>query len=257
VTAQHNLGHPWVPLPDTGRGYLSVFYSDPLARWPVREATRRADNKSDPNIETLTYGLFSTCEPAMRNRIVADGAAMIFFLTTRRRGEGRVVAGYYHVGWYTQGARGAANRDYALAADVARFIDPIPVVDLPEPIRSVCAARFRTCKPLSASEVAALRQIVDGRVDRTEKYIEELQRIERYSKSRTGFSYPSWGRSEPFSWADASDYYYDPTRAPSSAPNSSKSRRWRCRDCEREINNAALLKKCPACGALDSLTPQI
>ena len=79
-----------------------MYYSEPLARWPVREITRPGDNKSDPNIETGTYGLFSTCEPGMRNRIVHDGAATIFFLTTRKRGEGRVLSGYYHVGWYTE-----------------------------------------------------------------------------------------------------------------------------------------------------------
>ncbi len=97
------LGDPWRELSDAGRGYLSVYFSEPLARWPVREITRPADNKSDPNIETGTYGLFSTCEPSMRNRIVNDGAATVFFLTTRRKHQGRVVSGYYHVGWYTEG----------------------------------------------------------------------------------------------------------------------------------------------------------
>ncbi len=101
-TTVRRLGAPWKAVNDKGLGYLSVYFSDPLARWPVREITRPGDNKSDPNIETGTYGLFSTCEPGMRNRIVHDGAATIFFMTTRKRGAGRVLAGYYQIGWFTE-----------------------------------------------------------------------------------------------------------------------------------------------------------
>jgi hypothetical protein len=115
-----------VPLTDSGRGYLSVYYSEPLARYPIREITRCADNKSDPNIETRTYGLFSTCEPQMRARIVFDGAGTLFFVTSHAD-KRRAVTGYYTIGWYTEGALGARNRDYALAASAIRLVDPLPI----------------------------------------------------------------------------------------------------------------------------------
>ena len=62
---------PWSPLrveqPSTG--YLSMYLADNISRLPVRHITRPRDNKSDPNIETGTYGLFSTCEHQMRSGI--------------------------------------------------------------------------------------------------------------------------------------------------------------------------------------------
>src|SRR5690349_12165 len=115
---------PWSLIKDNGTGYLSIYLNEPLARWPIREITRPGDNKSDPNIETGTYGLFSTCEPHMRRRIVLDGAATVFFMTSRR-GRGRLLTGYYHMKWFSEGGRGAENKDYALAADQVRFVDPI------------------------------------------------------------------------------------------------------------------------------------
>ena len=59
---------PWTALEvnTPATGYLSVYLSEDLSRLPIRAITRPYDNKSDPNIETGTYGLFSTCERAMR-----------------------------------------------------------------------------------------------------------------------------------------------------------------------------------------------
>lgn len=244
-----------MPLDDRGSGYLSVYFSEPLARWPVREITRPRDNKSDPNIETGTYGLFSTCEPGMRNRIVQDGAATVFFLTTRTRGAGRVVSGYYHAGWYTEGTQGALNRDYALAADSLRFVDPIRVRDLPDALGTICSSPFRTMKPIDAATVDSLRSLCDSRPDRTNQYIAEVARIERFAKARSGYAYPSWGREGGFTWADAPGYYYQSDAAVSRIPNSSKSQRWRCHDCGYVIRNSALLKRCPLCGEMGTLAP--
>lgn len=248
------LGRPWRPLADGGRGYLSVYYSDPLARWPVREITRPGDNKSDPNIETGTYGLFSTCEPGMRNRIVHDGAATIFFLTTRKRGEGRVLAGYYHVGWYTEGTQGAINRDYALAASSMRFIDPIAVRELSEPLAGFCSAQFRAMRPIDAEATHALRELCDQQPDETANYVDEIKRIERFARARSGYSYPSWGREDGFTWEDASEYYQTDADL-SRVPNSSKSRKWRCRECDYVIRSGALLKRCPLCKKMATLEP--
>ena len=248
------LGDPWRELPGSGRGYLSVYFSEPLARWPVREITRPADNKSDPNVETGTYGLFSTCEPSMRNRIVHDGAATIFFLTTRKAHQGRVVSGYYHVGWYTEGTQGAVNRDYALAAQSMRFIDPILASDLPEPLAEICSAQFRTMKPIDSETVTALRRICDERPDRTVDYLGEVERVETFARARSGYAYPSWGREGGFSWDDAADYYQTDAEL-SKVPNSSKNRKWRCRECGYLIKSGALLKKCPLCKQMATLAP--
>lgn len=248
-------GEPWRPLQDDGRGYLSVYLSDPLARWPVRDVTRKADNKSDPNIETLTYGLFSTCEPKMRRRIVEDGASTLFFLTTHRP-PGRALTGYYHLGWYTEGARGAKNNDYALAADIIRFVEPIPVSDLSGPMGDACRAKFRTYKPIGPELVGALRALVDGKEEITVRYLDELSRMEAFSRGRTGYAYPSWGRKNGFSWDDAPIFYYQAASDQPSVPNSSSSGRWRCLGCDHVIESRPLLKQCPVCSAMTTLRPE-
>ncbi len=245
---------PWVALRDNGGGYLSYYYSDPLARYPVRELTRPADNKSDPNIETLTYGLFSTCEPKMRNRVVVDGAATLLFVT--RRGGRRTLAGYYHLGWYTEGALGADQRDWALAADTARFVDPIPLAELADAVRA-CARTFRTYLRLDPQDVARLRAEVDSRPDRTDGYLRELARVEQFAIRRTGYAYPSWGRDRGFGWDAASDFFRRAGNLTTAAPNSSRTGRWRCSACAAVVPNGALLKQCPACRAVGTLTPDV
>ena len=128
----------WTPLGDAsgGAGYLSVYRSDPLARYPIRHVTKKADNKSDPNIETGTYGLFSTCERPMRRKIVREGRPHLFFVTSHGRSS-RALTGYYELGWFAESTGGAATGDYALAATKIRFIEPIPLDVLPEPVRNV------------------------------------------------------------------------------------------------------------------------
>jgi hypothetical protein len=247
-------GPPWRALTDAGRGYLSVYYSDPIARYPVRELTRRLDNKCDPNIETLTFGLFSTCEPHMRNRIVADGAATLFFVT-KHRGRPRAVTGYYKIGWYTEGVRGAENRDWALAASSARFVDPIPVALVVEKVPA-CGGWFRTQKRLDPAATTTLKRLIDRRADRTDGYLRELARVERFASARTGYAYPSWGRQIGFSWNDAPAFLRK-TQDAVDAPNTSPTGRWACTRCRMVIPNAALLKQCPACQAMGTLVPDI
>jgi hypothetical protein len=248
---------PWLPLKDTGRGYLSVYFSDEMARWPVRRLTKPGDNKSDPNIETGTYGLFSTCEPPMRNRIVKDGAASIFFVATPKRNEGRVLAGYYHVGWYTEGTQGAINADYALAASCMRFIDPIRLSDLPPTLAEFCAKPFRQMRPAPAETTADLRAVIDSKEDRTQDYIAEIRRIERFARDNSdgGYAYPSWGRTEGFDWNDADTYYRQEGQL-SKVRNSSPTDKWRCRECSAVVENSALLKRCPSCGKTATLAPE-
>ena len=249
-------GEPWQPLTDQGSGYLSYYYSEPLARWPVRQITRPGDNKSDPNIETGTYGLFSTCEPHMRNRIVAGRPRHCLLRDApSQSSRPRVLTGYYHVGWFTEGAFGAVNNDYALAASTMRFFSPVSADDLPPALAEAVGARFRTYRRLDAVLTGALKTFCDAQPDRTTRYVEEVRRIERFAHARSGFAYPSWARDGGFSWADAAGYYPDNTSSPAKVPNSSKSSRWRCSECDYVIRSGALLKRCPLCKANSTLKP--
>ena len=244
-----------MPLTDKGSGYLSVYLNDPLARWPVREISKPADNKSDPNIETASYGLFSTCEPSMRKAIVANGSSSIFFMTTRDRV--RWLTGYYHIGWYAPGVRGESRGDYALAASAIRFVEPIDPASLGEPARTALLVRFRTQKPIDAEVVTQLRTEIDSRESRTEDYIAEVARLEQFSREHSGFAYPSWGRQDGFSWQDASTYLPTEISTAVDSPNSSPTGRWRCANCQRIVANKALLKRCPACGETGTLAPEL
>src|SRR5437867_9824995 len=94
---------PWISFePKEGSGAaLSYYYSDQNSSIPVREVTRADDNKADPNLETMTYGLFTTCQRTMRAGIVARGVNDIFFCT--RRNDMRVLTGFYRIGWFCKG----------------------------------------------------------------------------------------------------------------------------------------------------------
>ena len=51
-------------------GFLSFYLRDELSALAVRGVTLPGNNKSDPNLETGTYGLFSICCQSMRAGIV-------------------------------------------------------------------------------------------------------------------------------------------------------------------------------------------
>jgi hypothetical protein len=189
----------------------------------------------------------------MRNRIIQGRRATILFVTSHA-GRPRAIAGYYRIGWYAEGTRGAARKDWALAAATSRWIDPIPLAEAAEAVPTA-AGWFRTCKPLEPAPAAALVALVDQRDDLTDRYLTELRRVEQFARHRTGFAYPSWGRTSGFTWADAADYHHSPGAA--DAPNSSPTNQWACRECSRIIRNAALLKVCPACRAAGSLEPHV
>src|SRR6266849_674173 len=114
---------PWlelVPTDDAGEGVLSFYYSEDEAAVPIRAIMLPNNNKSDPNIETATYGLFSTCSQRTRAGIVERGTRYMFFVT--QRGGCRMLTGYYRLRWYTPG--NLPGRDFAVAADHVHFIDP-------------------------------------------------------------------------------------------------------------------------------------
>ncbi len=249
---------PWIALhgPAPHRGYLSFYISDDLSDVAVRAVTLPDNNKSDPNLETGTYGLFSTCERQMRAGVVNNRSPYLFFVT-RYRGR-RVLTGYYRIAWYCDGPLSSSGADYALAADRLRFIQPpIPLDELAGGLREHAIRRFRTSLRTNADQTQQLVELLEGRPDETDAYLKETDRLERFNRYHTGFR--CWRRTEPFGWNAARSYLCpDPslqwtTTEPVS--NNSPTNLWHCRACGDTIHNKALLKACPACDALGSLQP--
>jgi hypothetical protein len=183
---------------------------------PVRQVGRKLDNKSDPNVETGTYGLFSTCERGMRARVVRDGMSSIFFCTNRKNG--RVLTGYYKVGWYHRGPPivGYAGKDkpplddYQLAASEMRFVNPpFELKNLRGYLNGVrLDNRFRTFCYIDGETARRLVDLLDDTPDATKDYLKEIKRLEKLNleSSQKGYVYENWKRAEGFSWADAPKY---------------------------------------------------
>lgn len=249
---------PWEELnsPENAGGYLSIYYSDDISRLPVRAVTKPGDNKSDPNLETLTYGLFSTCSPRMRSGVVNRRSAYLFFATTRKGS--RVLTGYYRLRWFTSGVFETA-RDYCLAADTARFIEnPIPLVDVDNRCATNVSKWFRGMRLLSSGECKRIMRLVDAQPDVTADYLEEIDRLERFNMKHSGYRYIAWRQRDKFSWERAKQYLINKkstTKMKSKVINSTPTDSWKCADCSRNIRNKALLKRCPNCGGLGTLRP--
>ena len=231
-----------------------MYLADDLSRLPVRHITRPHDNKSDPNIETGTYGLFSTCEHQMRSGIVSGGAQYIFFMC--RWGGRRVVSGYYRLAWKAPGTLHTAKKaDFVFAADEVYFVDPpIPIAELPEPLASVAGTRFRLFKRIDSNHTQALLSILRERPNAIADYLGEIDRLEQFQFFHSGYRYVTWQQEEPFSW-DMAPRYLEPSTDLKVVPNQSTSGFWRCSACEKFVSNQALLKRCPFCGSMGTLQP--
>src|SRR2546423_14285745 len=94
---------PWQELnsPKDAGGYLSIYYSDDLSPLPIRRITKPGDQKADPNLETLTYGFFSTCSPELRAGAVKRRSSHLFFATLWKGA--RHLTGYYQLRWHARG----------------------------------------------------------------------------------------------------------------------------------------------------------
>jgi hypothetical protein len=242
---------PWREVaPQANAGaYVSVYLSSTTGRLPVRDVLRLGDNKSDPNLETSTYGLFSTCEPTMRRSIVARGITEIFFVTTIDP-IGRALVGRYELGWLAEVDPG----DYAYAASAARFVDPIPVSQMTGRLGTEMQKKLRNYKIVDERIAASLRGLIDAAPDRTSDYLFEIDRLERMSLSRTGFRYPTWDGVEGFSWSGAGPYLAGSQHSVAS-PNTSPTGAWQCAACGAEIRNDARLKVCNVCRKRGTLRP--
>lgn len=249
---------PWIPVSKSAKGgYLSFYHSDDHSPVAVRQVTRRRDNKSDPNVETGTYGLFSTCERGMRNGLVKNNRRYLLFVT--RRGTTRYLTGYYDVGWYADGREVIAYKgqtDRALVAREWRFVDPpIPLADAAGAVGDPSLARrFRLNKIITDQQALALVGLLRRRRERTDLYVSEVHRLETVNKRFWGFRYVSWQRKDGFSWSDVAGYLKGPT-ASASAPlpagfKATGGTLWTCLDCQNEVESLSPLKMCPKCGSV-------
>lgn len=236
-------------------GYLCFYYSDDLSPLAVRHVTRPGDCKSDPNLETGTFGLFSTCEPSVRSATVNNGARYLFFLT--RRGDRRVLAGMYRVGWWCGAARGPA-RDVRLAAERVHFVaNPVAVDELPEPARAAASRPMRSCRPVDAAVTAKLIEVLCRQQDASPAYVEEIDRLERFNAYRTSARYPGWGQNETFTWDLAPDFLREMEAGgpagQTAVRNQSQTQLWRCPACGEVRRNQSRLRRCPACKQIVTL----
>lgn len=249
---------PWCEIKssiETG-GYLSFYYSDDMSKLPVRWVTKPGDNKSDPNIETLTYGLFSTCNRQMRSGIIKRKTPFIYFFT--RRNNERVLTGFYHLRWYTNGV--FQKNDFCFAADYAKFIStPISLREI-DRIQGINISRpFRQTLLLSNNECFKLIEIFNKVQDATSDYIDEIDRLERFNLKHGGYRYIGWKQGDKFSWECARKYLnkiYQKNNNKDSIRNRSSTGMWYCISCDGIINNLSLLKRCPNCGSLATLIPK-
>jgi hypothetical protein len=249
---------PWCEIrPRRPEGYLSYYLADGLSGFPVRAVTLPNNNKSDPNIETKTYGLFSTCAHGMRASVVKQHYGFVVFIT-RQHGE-RVVTGYYRLRWYAPGALVRVPPDFALAADRVRFVYPaIRPSELPSTVSEVVKKPFRIFKHIAPETLQSLVEALEERSDATDEYLAEIDRLERYNQFHTGYRYPTWKLRESFSWQLAPRYLHTGSGAQGKralASTSSPNDAWDCSACGAVVHNKALLKRCPECGGMDSLRP--
>jgi len=200
----------WKALTPISRGgVLSFYYGDSNSKIPVRDITRYGDSKSDPNLETMTYGLFSTCEQDMRDGFVRRGMEHIFFCTNRAHI--RVLTGYYHAKWYHIGPplkHRKERPDYWLAADEIRFVNPgFRLKDLTGYLRGVrLDTPFRRFRYLDEPTAQRLLSLMKDTSDRTNEYLQEIKRLENENLQKHGVTYTNWKKKEGFDWNWARKY---------------------------------------------------
>jgi hypothetical protein len=189
---------------------LAFYFSNPECDLPVRDVKKAHDNKADPNIETGTWGMFSTCMPAIRKGIVERGDKYLFFYTTWR--DGRKLTGYYQLKWYVATGCRVRNRnriykflDFALRAERVHFVrEPIRLEGPKFSRVSAYGNSIRGFAPRESqvADVAltrSLKDALDRQSNATDEYRHELHRMEDDNLKGTGYRYPSWERHEGFS----------------------------------------------------------
>jgi len=200
---------PWIPISNrtSNIATLSYYYSDAKSLVPIRDVTTKNDAKRDPNLETLTYGLFSKCCRTERKAIVENGITTQFFCTARSNSI-RVLTGYYRPAWYCQ----IDADDYAIAAESARFVSPgFVFADLSD-FLGKRISWFRTWRKILGEELIwRLKLLIDSAPNATETYLSEIHRLEASELEQNGIIYNdiNGGRNHGFSWEDAGLFLRD------------------------------------------------
>ncbi|MFD1514555.1 hypothetical protein [Halomarina rubra] len=274
---------PWEnhEVAEGAQSYLTLYYSeDEISKYPVREVTRVNDNKSDPNLETMSYGLCSTCTRDIRSGLVKNGRPYLFFCTNFR-GK-RHLTGYYHIGWHSLGpplltnfSNGSIRDDYRLVADEVKFVyPPISFDEIAEEYGFTDIQSGFRKKLISSDEAELLLSILDQRDDRTGEYISEIERLEQINNRYHEYRYPTWERESGFNWETVQDYVGTENADDDDAVKRILENRgaevipklgsisyeqvsdWHCLVCEYEFENNAPLKLCPNCNNGGGIIPE-
>lgn len=257
---------------EDAQSYLTFYYSeDEISKYPVREVTKVNDNKSDPNLETMSYGLCSTCTRDIRSGLVKNNRPYLFFCTNFK-GE-RYLSGYYHIGWYSLGPplltnyrNGSIRDDFRLVADEMKWIyPPISFETVADEIGfNGILTGFRK-KLVSPETTEALLDLFESREDYSQQYLNEIRRLELINKRYHKYRYPTWERESRFDWESVQNYVeimqddednqtkeiletrMEEMNIDLSNMASGNVSDWFCLICEHEFENEAPLKMCPNC----------
>lgn len=263
------------------KSYLTLYYSeDEISRYPVREVTKVRDNKSDPNLETMSYGLCSTCTRDIRSGLVKNDRPYLFFCTNFK-GE-RHLAGYYQIGWHSLGPplitnyrNGGIRDDYRLVADEMHWIHPPVSFEEVENRTGFEGIRSRFRKKLISSDRAEqLLGLLHEQEDCSERFIDEIRRLELINKRYHEYRYPTWEREPVFDWGTIQDYVQiDEIDDTDDLKGDLEARieemdintdliasegvtQWVCVLCEHDFENEAPLKLCPKCDNIGGVIPE-
>ena len=182
-------------------GHIATYYSNDKAKLPVRDVKKLWDSKADPNIETGTYGVFTTCMPASRKNMVQRGDSYIFFFTNWK-GK-RYLTGYYELDKFidtgitpTGNGKEYKYPDYGLTAKKTHFVKkPIPFTgelwSVIEPDKcsneKIEGYGPRNFKAIDEKLTKKLKTILDLQPDATKEYVKEIKKLEKDNVDRYGF----------------------------------------------------------------------
>lgn len=253
--------YPWLELHPNpaASSYLCFYYTTRFSSYPIRDVNRIvpagqgkfvADCKVDPNWETATFGLFSTCQASIRCGAVNRHAPYLFFFGDHAtESGGRGVTGYYRLRWYAHG--GTYKGDFCLAADKTHFVQrAIAFSDVNDEIGTHLSNRVpRLAKTLSPNEAHGLVAMLETQPDATNAYVAEVRRLEEINaRNSGGLRYVNFSRRESYTWNSVSSIRSlgvasDQNRQKNSGPSNTLY----CVSCQATVPSKSLLKLCPVC----------
>ncbi len=201
-------------------GHIAYYYSDDDASLPIRAVRKKNDNKSDPNIETKSYGMFSTCMPPARKNMVKRNDSYIFFFT-KWMGK-RMFTGYYELSSYLntgitpiRGGKESNFSDYALLAKHTHFIkNGIPLTGkkwskiVLDKIKNKEIKGYgpRDFSKIDSAITMKLKKILDRHSNITKEYVREIKKMEKENFVNDKMCYPTWGRKTGFTKTNFRDF---------------------------------------------------